>query len=75
MIFLLELEIYGVAVQIIHQNSKKWLLSKKDFLSGDVFEAALIIFSSYGYGVNASEAVEKIATDEKDYHKRSLCCT
>ena len=24
---------------------------------------------SYSYGANASEAVEKIATDEKDYHK------
>ena len=48
---------------------------RKDFLSGGDFEAALAIFSSYDYGANASEAVEKIATDEKDYRKCSLCCT
>ena len=35
--------------------------------------ADLAIFCSYGYGANASEAVEKIATDENDYRKWSLC--
>ena len=45
----------------------------EDFLSEDDFEVILAIFSCYDYGVNASEAVEKIATDEKDYHKYSLC--
>ena len=33
------------------------------------------VFSSNGYGGNVSEAVGKIATDEKDYHKYSLCVT
>ena len=33
----------------------------------------LAIFCCYDYGENASEAVGKIATDEKDYHKCSLC--
>ena len=32
----------------------------------------LASFCSYDYGANASEAVLKIATDQKDYHKCSL---
>ena len=43
-----------------------------DFLCGNDFEAVLAIFCCHGYGANASEAVEKIATDEQDYHKCSL---
>ena len=31
------------------------------------------IFRSYCYSAKVSEAVVKIATDEKDYHKCSLC--
>ena len=46
---------------------------REDFFSGDYFEASLAIFCCYDYGANASEAVEKIATDENDYHKCSLC--
>ena len=42
---------------------------KKDSFSGDPF------FCSYHYGTNTSEAVEKVATDEKDYHKCCLCHT
>ena len=45
----------------------------KDFLSGNDFEAVLLIFCYYDYGANASQAVEKISTDKKDYHKCSLC--
>ena len=45
----------------------------EDFLSGDDFEALLAIFCCYDYGANNSEAVEEIATDEKGYHKCSLC--
>ena len=44
-----------------------------DFLSGDNAKAFLAIFCFYDYSANASEAVEKIATDEKDYHKCSMC--
>ena len=44
----------------------------EDFLCEDDFNAALAIFRSYGYSANASVAVEKIATDEKDYRKCSL---
>ena len=53
-------------------------VSSKDFLSGDDFEAVSAIWYFYYYGANASEAIEKIATDEKDYHKCPLgvivCC-
>ena len=37
------------------------------------FEAVLGIFSCYDYGANSSEAVQKIATDQKEYHKFSSC--
>ena len=39
----------------------------------DYFDSALALFLLYGYGANASEAVEKIAADKKDYHKFLLC--
>ena len=43
-----------------------------DFLCGDGFDTVLPTFRSYCYSANASQAVEKIATDEKKYRKRSL---
>ena len=70
--FSLELEISGVAVQSIHQNSEKWWLCEELFSEND-FEAVLAIFGCYDYGANASEAVRKIATDQKDYHKCPSC--
>ena len=54
LIFSLELEIPGMVVQRIHQNN---------------FEAVLATCCCYDYGANASKAVQKIATDQKDYHK------
>ena len=42
-------------------------------LSENDFEAVLANFSCYDYDVNASEAVQKIATDQEDFHKLSLC--
>ena len=59
--FLLELEMSGVAVQSIHQNSK------------NDFEAVLVTFCCYDHGAKASEEVQKIATDQKEYRKCSLC--
>ena len=44
-----------------------------EFLGEKDFETLLATFCCYDYGANASEAVEKIATDQKDYHKCSLC--
>ena len=39
----------------------------ENFLCGNDFVAVLAIFHPCWYGANASETVEKIATDEKDY--------
>ena len=71
-IFSLEVEISGVAAQRIHQNSEKWWLCE-ELLSENIFEAVLATFCCYDYGACASEAVPKIATDQKDHHKCSLC--
>ena len=72
LIFLLKLEISQVAVQRIHQNSKKWWLSE-EFLSGKDFEAVLATSCCQAYGANASDTVQKIASDHKDDHKCSSC--
>ena len=40
-------------------------------LSENDFEAVLATF--WCYGANASEAVQRIATDQKDYQKCSSC--
>ena len=45
----------------------------KEVLSENDFEAFLATFSCYEYGANASEKVQKIATDQKDYHKCFSC--
>ena len=67
-----------VTVQGIHQNSKKWLLSVKNFLCEKNIEVVLTTFCCYDYDANASETVEKVAIDQVDYHKCFLyvivCC-
>ena len=60
----------GVTVQRIHQNSEKWWLCE-EWLSENDFEVVLATFCCYDYGANASESLQKITTDQKDYHKRS----
>ena len=72
LIFLLELEISGVATEIIHQSSKKCSFCES-LLNENDFEAVLATFCCYDYGVNASEAVQEIATNQKDYRKCSSC--
>ena len=42
-------------------------------LSENDFEAVLVNLYCYDYGVKAFMAVQKIATDQKDYYKRSSC--
>ena len=64
LIFLLELELSGVAVQGIYQNSKKLKL-----LCKNNFKAVLVTFCCYAHGNKASEKVQKIATDKKEYRK------
>ena len=71
LIFLLELEIFGMAVQRIHQNSKNGSFCEKLF-SGNYFEAFLVIFCCYDYGANASEAVLKISTRTLELYANSL---
>ena len=50
-----------------HGDFCEELLSKNDF------EAVLATFYFYDHGANASEAVQKIATDQKGYRKCSSC--
>ena len=61
LIISLELEIFGVAIQKIHQNTKKWCLCEELLIGNDV-EAVLVNFCCYDYGANAFEAVQKIST-------------
>ena len=42
-------------------------------LSESDFEAVLTTFFCYDHGANSSEAVQKIATDQKDYRKYCSC--
>ena len=70
--FSLELEISGVAVQSIHQNSENGDFPE-EFLSENDFETVLAILVFYDHGVKASEAVQKITADQKEYRKCSLC--
>ena len=37
------------------------------------FQTVLAIFCCYNYGANASEPVQKIASDQKEYHKLCSC--
>ena len=63
LIFLLEIEIIEVAVQRIHQSSKRWCGFCNELLSENDFEAVLVFFCCYVYGANASQVVQKIAID------------
>ena len=68
-IFLLELEISGWAYREYIKTAKMTAYSE-NFLCCNGFDAVLAIFRSYRFD---SKAVEKIDTDEKGYHKCSLC--
>ena len=45
----------------------------EELLSENDFEAVLATFCCYDHGAKASEAVQKIATDQKEYRKCSSC--
>ena len=45
----------------------------EEMISENKFQAVLATLCRYYYGANASEAVQKIATDQKEYRKCSLC--
>ena len=72
LIFSFELEISGVAIQRIHQNNKKCFFCE-GLLSENNFEVILTTFCCYDYCPNASDVVQRIAIDQKDYHKCSSC--
>ena len=65
LIFSLEREIFGVALQSIHQKTTK----TSNFCKENDFEAVLATFRCYEHGAKASEAVQKIDTDQKEYRK------
>ena len=54
-------------------KQQKMVAFFEELLSENDFEAVLATFCCYDYGANASEAVQKIATDQKDYHRCSSC--
>ena len=72
LIFSLELEIFGVVVQGIHQNSKNGNFWEESLSENDI-ESVLVTFCCYEPGVKASEAVQKIAIDQKEYRNCSSC--
>ena len=45
----------------------------EELLSENDIEAVLATFCCYDHGVKASEAVQKIATDQREYRKCSSC--
>ena len=69
--FRLNLEYLGWLYKSIHQNSKKWQLlwgiAQWKWLWG-----CLATFCCYDHDAKASQAVQKISTDQKEYHKCSL---
>ena len=66
--FSFELEISGVAVQSIHQNSKNGDFCDELLGENDIdIEAVLATLCCYDHSAKASEAVQKIATDQKEY--------
>ena len=72
LILSLELKISEVTIQGIHQKSKKlcllWELpTKNDFV------AVLATFCCYDHDAKVFEAVQKIATNQKEYHICSSC--
>ena len=72
MMFSLEVEIFGLATQIIYQNSGKWW-NCEELLCENDFQSVLTTLWCYDYDANTSEAVRNVAKDQKDYHNCSSC--
>ena len=47
----------------------------EELLNENDLESILVTFCCYDHGAKASEAVPKIATDQKEYRKCSWCVT
>ena len=72
LIFLLELEMTGGLYRAYIKTAKNGdfcleMLSKNDF------EVVLITFCCYNHGAKAPEEIQRITTDQKEYHKYFLC--
>ena len=63
-----------MAVQKIIKTAKNGGFCEESISENDL-EAVLATFCCYDYGANVSKAVQKIATDQKNYHyhKCSSC--
>ena len=61
-----------MTVQGIQQNFFEQAAFSEDFLHKNDFEAVLATLCCYDYRINASEAVQNIVIDQKDYHRSSL---
>ena len=74
LIFSVEFETLNIWDGRTKNTSKqpKWWLFVRNCQVKNEFETALANFCRYDYGDNASEAVQKIAADQKDYLK---CCS
>ena len=62
-----------MAVQSIHQNSKKGDFCE-ELLSENNFEAVLATICCYDDGAKVSEVVQEIVTDQKE-HRKCSCVT
>ena len=71
-IFTWTLNIWGWPYKEYIKTAKNSGFSE-ELLSENDFEAVLAALYCFDYGANASEAVQKIATDQKDYKKCSSC--
>ena len=72
MIFSLELEISGAAYRAYIKTAKNGNFCEA-FLSENDFETVLVTLCCYDHGAKASGPVQIITTDQKEYHKCSLC--
>ena len=72
LIFLLNLKYLGWPYREYIKTAKNGGFCE-GLLSENGFKAVLVNFYCYDYDANNSEAVQNIATDQKDYRKCSLC--
>ena len=70
-IFTLELEVLGWPYRTYIKTAENGDLCE-EYLGENDFETDLATFCCYGQGTKASEAVKKIATDQKEYRNALL---
>ena len=70
--FCLNLKYLGWPYRVYIKTAKNGGFCEECFIEND-FKAVLATFYCYKYGANTSEAVQIIATNQKDYHKYSSC--